>query len=284
MKVAIDNDKLTEGNIVYSATPAVNSGEEIDSARGLYDAFKGAYSAEVYNALIKAADGSDPYLARLEKAEEAFGDLEAKAKAANSAITVYKEMIGDNVGTVELEHFVAAEKEGFAPLKDAYDKYLAFAKANGAIENADNAAYTDVITDEARLIAYMEQYTELLAYGYAKNVESALTINEAFATRAKDNASDIPFCEAVQEYAEQLIIWIKDNYTYTVPATVMVKEEPVTITADNEKFYFVEILNYNKNVVKNAADDVADYIKDEANGIEKFDASDLDNTNNPLLP
>lgn len=263
VKVAIDNDKLDEGNVFYSLTADVNSDEEITTARGLYEAFKGAYGAdenytELYNELFLVA-GEDVYKTRLEKAEATMANLKDLATKANAAINTYKELIGDNVINIVVEDF----KDG-GLLKAAYDAYLDFAKANAAIENAGNAAYTDVITDEAKLVAYMEQYTELVAYVDEKNVESDKTISAAWILRDETAKADreLPqgFRDDLKAFKDDMILYISNNYSYTVPATVTVKEEQVTITAENEKFYFVEILNYNKKIVNEAAETVADYI------------------------
>ncbi len=265
VKVAIDNDKLEEGDVFYSLTAGVNSDEEIQTARGLYEAFKAAYSAdanytELYNELFLVG-GEDVYKARLEAAEATMATLKDLATKANSAINTYKELIGDNVVNIVVEDF----KDG-GLLKAAYDAYLDFAKANAAIENAADPAYTDVITDEAKLVAYMEQYTKLVAYVDARDVESAKTITAAWIVRDDAAKADreVPqnFRAELQAFAEEMILYIKNNYNYEIPATVTVKEEQVAITAENAKFYFVEILNYNKKIVNEAAETVADYIAD----------------------
>ncbi len=265
VKVAIDNDKLDEGDVFYSLTAGVNSDEEIQTARGLYEAFKAAYSAdanytELYNELFLVG-GEDVYKARLEAAEATMATLKDLATKANSAINTYKELIGDNVVNIVVEDF----KDG-GLLKAAYDAYLDFAKANAAIENAADPAYTDVITDEAKLVAYMEQYTKLVAYVDARDVESAKTITAAWILRDDAAKADreVPqnFRAELQAFAEEMILYIKNNYNYEIPATVTVKEEQVAITAENAKFYFVEILNYNKKIVNEAAETVADYIAD----------------------
>lgn len=270
VKVAIDNEKLDADNIFYSYTDngndahaeAVNSEEEINAARGLYNAFKSEYSVEVYNKyFVNKETGEDVYKDRLEAAVGAMTTLKELADKANAAINDYKKLIGENVENIVVAHF----NDG-GLLKTAYDAYLAFAKANAAIENAADAAYTNVITDEAKLVAYMEQYTKLVAFVDARNVESDKTISAAWILRddaAKaDSAAPQGFRDNLKAFKEDMLEYIETNYNYTVPAKVMVKEVEVDITADNEKFYFVEILNHNKKIVNEAAKTVADYIAD----------------------
>ena len=247
--LAINNDKLDLDNLFYAVDADVDSGAEITDARTRYDAFKAAYvdgkgeaGQAIYNKYFVAADED-----RLKAAKTKYDDLIAKATAANDAIAVYDDLIYSNVANIVVGHYAA---EGGA-LKDAYDKYCTFAFANGE--------YTDVITKEASLLAYMDQYTMEVAYKDAKDVEAAKTIKAAWITRddaAKVDADAHPtFRTALETFAADMTTYIQTNYTYdTLPAGLVV--EGVTVDADNAKFYYNAILAENVRIVEEAAAEV----------------------------
>ena len=267
-QLAIMNTKLDLDNLFYSLDADVDSEEEIKDARKRYDAFNTAY-ASVYNTYF-IVDGKDVYKDRLVAAEEKYADLVAKADAAVAAINVYYDLINGDVANIVVSHYV----ENVGALWNAYDKYLTFAEANAAVANADKAAYTDVITNEAFLLACMEQYATKVAYMDTKDVESAKTITDAW--KLRDDAAKVAtepvdpnFRTALEIYVADMINYIQNNYSYTALPTLNV--DGVDVDADNAKFFYNQILAENEAEVTEAAASVAEVI---ANSV--FSGADAD--------
>lgn len=274
-------NKLDPDSVVYSTTTAIDSKAAIENAEYYYNAFRKAYVTgkgangeddyTIYNKYFvdNDANGKADCAEKLAAARTNYDNLVTLANEANEAIGTYMLSIGSSTDNIKLSDFADGVEFN---LKDAYTKYLDFAEANGAVENAGNPAYTNVITNRTELIDYVKYYNDKLAYVEERNVESRKTINRAWDDRDDKVMNDkevVPptdFRDNLQKLCGDLIEYIQTDakYDYVALPTITYYEgenkKTRVITDANEEFYLVEILNHNVENVKTAATNAATYI------------------------
>ena len=271
VKLAIMNEKLSPENICFSPDPDLDAENEIRAARTQYDAFVCAYSHAVADRYFKVG-GEEIYLQRLEAAEERLADIKDKASDAVEAIDYYTRLVSDP-SDIRPEDYA---EEG--ALRIAYEKYLAFAFANGGNTEA-------ICAYEVSLLSYLDWY-RYSVYDEIIFVEVPKVINDARtarAERAMTDASAHPhFLNALSDFALEITGYVQCNYDYDpLPAGLVVGG--VAMTADNAKLYFNEILIYNISAITDATQRVVETI---ALSVSHGPAGDETNfgLENPLLP